>query len=103
MEILAMKHKEKKRKKVGCKFIRTNADEKNFHEWKFINEIYIHIEKSTKKTLIDKIPKKILGIEFESNHSIKLNKSKKKKIKKIKSTKSNKVFKFYCQRILLSI
>ena len=82
MEILAMKHKEKKRKKVGCKFIRTNADEKNFHEWKFINEIYIHIEKSTKKTLIDKIRKKILGIEFESNHSIKLNKSKKKKKKK---------------------
>ena len=31
-----------------------------------------HIEKSTKKSLIDNISKKQLELEFKSNHSIKL-------------------------------
>ena len=46
---------------------------------RLINQIYMHIikwtkkqtEKSTKKSLIDDLSKRLLGLEFKSNHSIK--------------------------------
>ena len=60
------------RKELGCKYIRINPDKGNFNESKAINEIYRHIKNSTKKSLIGKISKRLLELEFKSSHSIKL-------------------------------
>ena len=57
-------------KELGCVFIRINPDEKNFNIFRAINKIHRHIKKSTKKSLIDKISKRLLKLEFKSNHSI---------------------------------
>ena len=51
-------------------FIKINPDEENFNIFKVINEINRQIEKSTKKSLIDKISKRLLELEFKSNHSV---------------------------------
>ena len=40
---------------LDCAFIRINPHEENFNFFKPINEIYRHIKKLTKKSLIDKI------------------------------------------------
>ena len=58
-------------KELNCVFIRINPDEKDFNILKAINEIYRHIKNSSKKSLIDKISKRLLELEFKSNHSIK--------------------------------
>ena len=68
-EILGMKLKDKKCQKNN--FIRINPDEENFNFFKEINKIHRHIKKSTKKLLIDDLPKRLLELEFKSNHSIK--------------------------------
>ena len=52
-------------------FIRINPDEKNSNIFKEISKIHRHIKKSTKKPLIDDLSKKLLELEFKSNHSIK--------------------------------
>ena len=52
-------------------FIRINPDEENFNIFKEINKIHRHIKKSTKKSLIDDLSKRLLELEFKSNHSIK--------------------------------
>ena len=52
-------------------FIRTNPDEENFNIFKEINKIHRHIKKSTKNLLIDDLSKRLLELEFKSNHSIK--------------------------------
>ena len=57
-------------KDLDCAFITINPDEENFNIFKAINEIHRHIKASTKKSLIDKISKRLLELEFESNHSI---------------------------------
>ena len=64
-----MKLKDKKCQKKN--FIRINPDEENFNFFKEINKIHRHIKKSTKKLLIDDLPKRLLELEFKSNHSIK--------------------------------
>ena len=46
-------------------FIRINPDEKDFNIFKEINKIHRHIKKSSKKSLIDKIPKRLLELEFK--------------------------------------
>ena len=51
--------------------IRTNPDASDFDMNRLINQIYTHI-KSTKKSLIDDPSKRLLQLEFKSNHSIKL-------------------------------
>ena len=56
---------------LNCVFIRINPDEKDFNIFKPINEIYRHIKKSSKKSLIDKISKILLELEFKSELSIK--------------------------------
>ena len=48
-------------KELGCVFIRINPDEENSNIFKAINETYRHIKKSTKKSLIGKISKRLLG------------------------------------------
>ena len=66
-------------KELGCNFIRINPDVKDYDEFIGIGKIYNHVikstktltEKLTKKSLIDKILKKLLKLEFEENHSIK--------------------------------
>ena len=52
-------------------FIRINPDEESFNIFKEINKIHRHIKKSTKKSLIDDLSKRLLELEFKSNHSIK--------------------------------
>ena len=62
-------------KGLDCVFNRINPDEKNFSIFKEINKIHRHIKKSTetstKKTLIDDLSKRLLDLEFNSNHLIK--------------------------------
>ena len=62
----------------GITIIRTNPDDADFDMNKLINEIHMQIIKSTKKTkvstkksLIDDLSKRLLELEFKSNHSIK--------------------------------
>ena len=69
-------------KELGCVFIRINPDEENFNIFRIINKINTHIKKSTKKSLIDKISKRLLELEFNSNHSI-ITKALKRVVKKI--------------------
>ena len=68
-------------KELGCVFIRINPDEKDFNIFKEINKIHKHIKKLFKKSLIDKIWKKLLELEFKSNHSI-ITKALKRVVKK---------------------
>ena len=64
-------------RELNCVFIRINPDEKDFNIFKEINKIHRHI----KKSLIDKIWKKLLDLEFKSNHSI-ITKALKRVVKK---------------------
>ena len=59
-------------------FIGINAYEENFNIFKAINEIYRHIKKSTEKSLIDKISKRLLELvkSFNNNKGIKKNSQK---------------------------
>ena len=52
-------------------FIRINPDEKDFNIFKEINKIHRHIKKSTKKSLIDDISKRLLKLEFKQHNAIK--------------------------------
>ena len=60
-------------------FIRINPEEQSFNGLKAINRISRHIkkspknsiERSTKKSLIDDLSKRLLELEFKSDHSIK--------------------------------
>ena len=52
-------------------FIRINRDEEDFNVFKAVNKINRHTEKSAKKSLIDKISKRLSELELKSNHSIK--------------------------------
>ena len=82
--------KEAIRKKHGYKFIRINPDEKDYDEYAKCNEVNSHTnesnkkltEESTKKSLTDKISRRLLQLEFKSNHSIK-SKCLKRIVKKI--------------------
>ena len=55
-------------RELSCVFIRINPDAIDFNIFK---EIHRHIKKSSKNSLIDKISKKLLELEFVKNHSIK--------------------------------
>ena len=58
-------------RELNCVFIRINPDAVDFNIFKEINKIQRHTEKSSKKSLIDKISKRLLEIEFASDHLIK--------------------------------
>ena len=59
--------------------MKTNPDAADFNINRLINQIYMHvikstrnqIEKSTKKSLIYDLSKRFLKLQFKSNHSIK--------------------------------
>ena len=55
----------------GITIIRTNPDAADFDMNRLINQIYKHIIKSTKKSLIDDLSKRLLELGFKSNNSIK--------------------------------
>ena len=69
-------------KQLGCVFIWVNPDEENFNIFSAIIQIHRHIKKSSKKSLIEKISKRLLKLEFKSNHSI-ITKSLKRVVKKL--------------------
>ena len=52
-------------------FVKINPDEGDFNIFKEINKVRRHVKKSTKKSLVDDLSKKLLQLEFKSNHSIK--------------------------------
>ena len=54
---------------LGCEFIRIYPDEKDFDIFNATNKVHRRIKKSTNKSLIDKISKRLLQLEFKSNHS----------------------------------
>ena len=54
----------------GITIIRTNPDAADFDMDRLKNQIYTHIIKSTKKSLIDDLSKRLPELEFKSNHSI---------------------------------
>ena len=58
-------------KELECVFIGNNPDEENFNIFKEINKTRRQVKKSTKKSLIDDVSKRLLKLEFKSNHSIK--------------------------------
>ena len=57
-------------KSHGINIIRTNLDDAYFNVNRLINQIYTHIIKSTKKSLTDNLSKRLLKLQFKSNHSI---------------------------------
>ena len=58
-------------KELDCVFIIINPDEQKFNIFREINKIHRHIKISTKKSLTGDLSKRLLELEFESNHSIK--------------------------------
>ena len=55
----------------GITIIGTNPDTSDFDVNRLIKEIYTQIIKSTKNSLFDNLSKRLLELEFKSNHSIK--------------------------------
>ena len=55
----------------GITIIRTNSGAADFDINRLIKQIYMHIIKSTKKSLFDDLSKRFSELEFKSNHSIK--------------------------------
>ena len=49
-------------RELNCVFIRINPDEKDFNIFKEINKIHRHTKKSTKKSLIDDLSKRLLEL-----------------------------------------
>ena len=58
-------------KELGCKFIRINPDIENYDVSTEISKIHNFIIESTKKSLTDNISKRLLELEFKSDHLIK--------------------------------
>ena len=56
-------------RELNCVFIKINHNEKDFNIFKEINKI--HIKKSTKKSLIDNLSKRLLELEFTKHNAIK--------------------------------
>ena len=52
-------------------FIKINPDEKDFNIFTEINKIHRHIKKSTKKSLINDLSKRLLELEFQQHNAIK--------------------------------
>ena len=58
-------------KELGCKFIRINPDTENYDVSTEISKIHNFIIESTKKSLTNNISKRLLELEFKSDHLIK--------------------------------
>ena len=70
------KRRQKELEKLGYHFIRINPDKIDFNDYEEFGResAYIaeSIKKQTKKSLISDLSKRLLGLEFKSNHPIKL-------------------------------
>ena len=55
----------------GITIIRTNPDAADFDMNRLINQIYMHIIESTKKSLIDDLSKRLLELKFKQHNAIK--------------------------------
>ena len=58
-------------RELNCVFIRINPDEKDFNIFKEVNKIHRRIQKSTKKSLIDDLSKRLLELKFKQHDAIK--------------------------------
>ena len=58
-------------RELHCIFIRINPDEKDFNIFKEINKIHRHVKKSTKRSLIHNLSKRLLELEFKQHKGIK--------------------------------
>ena len=58
-------------KELDCVFIRIDPDEENLNISNAIYKIHRQIKRQTKKLLIDDLSKRLLGLEFKLNYSIK--------------------------------
>ena len=58
-------------RELNCVFIRINPDEKDFNIFKEVNKINRRIQKSTKKSLIDDLSKRLLELKFKQHDAIK--------------------------------
>ena len=73
------KRRQKELEKLGYHFIRINPDKIDFNDYGEFGRVSTYIAESikkqteelTKKSLIDDLSKRLLGLEFKSNHSIK--------------------------------
>ena len=73
------KERQEDLEKVGYYFIKINLDKPDFDDYEEIGKVSSYIAKSikrqteelTKKSLIDDLSKRLLKLEFKSNHSIK--------------------------------
>ena len=59
------------KREINCVFMRINPDEKDFNIFKEISKIHRHIKKSTKKSLINDLSKRLLELEFRQHDAIK--------------------------------
>ena len=66
-----MKRRKAIKQELFCKFIRIDPDKEDFDIFRAINEIFRRIKQSTKKTLINKISTRLLGLEVKSDNAIK--------------------------------
>ena len=57
-------------KDLDYKIIRINPDEKDFNIFQVINRIHRRIKKSPKRSLIDKISRRLFRLKFEPKYSI---------------------------------
>ena len=53
---------------LGCKFIRIYPDKDDFDIFRANNEIFKHIKQSIRKTLINKILRRLLPLDFKSDN-----------------------------------
>ena len=73
------KRRQKELEKLGYHFIRINPNKIDFNDYVEFGRVSTYIaqsikkqtEKLTKKSLIDDLSKRLLGLEFKSNHSVK--------------------------------
>ena len=59
------------KREYNCVFMRINPDEKDFNIFKEISKIHRHMKKSTKKSLINDLSKRLLELEFRQHDAIK--------------------------------
>ena len=65
------RRRQKELEKLGYYFIRINPDQPNLDEYEELGRVQKYNEKSSKKSLIDDLSKRLLELEFKLNHAIK--------------------------------
>ena len=79
MTEIRLRKRQNELEKLGHHFIRINPDKIDFNDYEEFGRVSAYIaesikkqsEKSTKKSLSDDLSKRLLELEFKSNHSVK--------------------------------